>query len=826
MNRIAATVAALLTTLLTATLIAPAANAADSEITSQPSYEIDGGVGYTDYRKTPKRETEPKPDCADCTPGGTGSATTIASSWAQVAWFDDPKSYDFSTPYGSSQFNFGSGYVLAGCPAPKADKGYGYNGNAIPMPGGGSYTVKTWMTVNVYTHTDATPYYQMVTDPETNEVTVKTVGTNTWTWDEFQYSVGCGTATAPGVNAVNGITAMDYRVDGPYSQSKEPMTPVSEGGTMTRTPLNDGVISHLGKEVYATSSLGKTMAAPRTGRPSTDAVFSFVLPNRDEKFDKAQTDTISDLGRYEAPTQRFGALVGYTKAAMPESLVNRLFPGSLTRATSAGAYRYVGGAGYFIQSIDAARKLTPQASFYTVMCKDGTDKDKRSQFTTVAAASTEQWNVQPWNDTDADYYTWNCGGVTPGSKEIRTADILQCDRYGQAADDLTVVDGKPAAPIESAHQIMDGTVHEVDVVGNTVSISSAADPLHVSWKPVRINTQDGKDIRTASTVKNAVWEYTYQLDGASSPLLKDAGVNDRTQPYNGWVDGTATSVHPSEISLDRLWTPGQGWVVNSLPYTYATAAYTYTTTSTYMPHVYTTGTTTVWGHNGWHYWWGTGGSDCGRWSNGDPWCRQPTYGWMTQTTTVKSAPMSGFFDNGTSYQRNVTVKDAAPAGWSDNGTGYAKVNPAPAGYTDAGNGYISKTEMNLGKSNGGMEFNTYRKSVDEHGLAACTIDSADYTSTGVGSDYGIECGDNVTDTMRAGYFRFYMSSTAGSDGWTVTPHVKVTADVNIEHTEVTALTPDANGTLVPSSTVTSEWVRSSYDCPGAPLTVDVERVVS
>lgn len=38
-----------------------------------------------------------------------------------------------------------------------------------------------------------------------------------------------------------------------------------------------------------------------------------------------------------------------------------------------------------------------------------------------------------------------------------------------------------------------------------------------------------------------------------------------------------------------------------------------------------------WAHIGWRYWWGTGGADCGRWSNGDPWCRAPEYGWENYT---------------------------------------------------------------------------------------------------------------------------------------------------------------------------------------------------
>lgn len=47
-------------------------------------------------------------------------------------------------------------------------------------------------------------------------------------------------------------------------------------------------------------------------------------------------------------------------------------------------------------------------------------------------------------------------------------------------------------------------------------------------------------------------------------------------------------------------------------------------------------------HNGWRYWWPPPTSnDCGTWSNGDPWCREPTFGWEN----VKDATPAGFTDS-------------------------------------------------------------------------------------------------------------------------------------------------------------------------------------
>lgn len=50
------------------------------------------------------------------------------------------------------------------------------------------------------------------------------------------------------------------------------------------------------------------------------------------------------------------------------------------------------------------------------------------------------------------------------------------------------------------------------------------------------------------------------------------------------------------------------------------------------------------GQTGWEYWWPPpydGAESCGTWSNGDPWCRRPTYGW----NTIKDAPPSGYTDS-------------------------------------------------------------------------------------------------------------------------------------------------------------------------------------
>ena len=104
-----------------------------------------------------------------------------------------------------------------------------------------------------------------------------------------------------------------------------------------------------------------------------------------------------------------------------------------------------------------------------------------------------------------------------------------------------------------------------------------------------------------------------------------------------------------------------------------TSPYTYTV----IP--YTTYTVQEWVHNGWSYSWGycTGEGKSGNWSNGDPYCQQPTYGY--EPKTYNNATPAGYTDTGSAWSK----KDAAPAGYTDNGSTWitvaakeAKVVPA------------------------------------------------------------------------------------------------------------------------------------------------------
>jgi len=104
-----------------------------------------------------------------------------------------------------------------------------------------------------------------------------------------------------------------------------------------------------------------------------------------------------------------------------------------------------------------------------------------------------------------------------------------------------------------------------------------------------------------------------------------------------------------------------------------TAPYTYTV----IP--YTTYTVQEWVHNGWSYSWGycTDSGKSGNWSNGDPYCQQPTYGY--EPKTYNNATPAGYTDTGSAWSK----KDATPTGYTDNGSTWiavaakeAKVVPA------------------------------------------------------------------------------------------------------------------------------------------------------
>lgn len=381
-----------------------------------------------------------------------------------------------------------------------------------------------------------------------------------------------------------------------------------------------------------------------------------------------------------------------------------------------------------------------------------------------------------------------------------------------------VVDNKNAAPIMGTSQVVNGEVQSVEFANGVYYISSAADPVHVEWARPRINLRDGRNINEGG--KNVVWEYNYKLAPWSSPKLKNTPVNAPDQPYHGWLDSTASNVDPAEVPPDQKWEPDKFYEFVTIPYSFTYAPYTYTKNFEYRNYTYRN----VWVKTGSYctccagLWWG--GCTCG--TKHDCCLMCPDTGYWT---TAKNPPPSGFYDDGTRYVREYDVRNPAPAGWEDIGTGYRRKNAPPYGFVDTGTQYVSADKLNISGKTGGIAFDEWREWPSTEGLSDCTINTADYNSGS--KTYSLKCGDNVTDNTRGAYFRFFQSTTANQLGWQVTPWWKVTADVQTDFTEVVGFQPTQTGALIPIyKEVTGKWVRESYECPGQPFLINIERIAT
>jgi hypothetical protein len=192
------------------------------------------------------------------------------------------------------------------------------------------------------------------------------------------------------------------------------------------------------------------------------------------------------------------------------------------------------------------------------------------------------------------------------------------------------------------------------------------------------------------------------------------------------------------------------------------------------------------------------------------------------TSSVKNPPPTGYFDNGSQYQRNTQIKNPTPAGYTDNGVNWIKMNSAPAGYTTVNDTYVSNEKVNKTGQMGGIEFNTFRPGVSE--TETCVMNPSRYTGVN-GESFTIDCGDNVTEETRSAYLRYFMSSTQGRD-FTITPLTKVTADVFTTYGALDGLTMDAGGRLTAESVEIEGWIRESVVCPSEPINIVIERVAS
>lgn len=817
-------------------------------------------------------------------------------------------------------YTFAEGIDIGNCTAyPPADRGYGYNGNAIPLPAlgerGQSRLVGWTLNVTKQEIKDVEAYREL-SDPEDPNSWIE-VGEKTDTSYLFEYKWNCNYQTAPEVSTEVCATWVKAALNGPYDQDYKPMKSILENGTNTRMP--DGKeYGTLGVPQEGPSTFGEAMREaglnPKTGTPTLSLVQNYCVPTNKDGFKNLGTDESSTLGRYEIRSTTWYSRARYYH--FTQARVSEIYPAVVRSKEFKDGY----------QVIDILPPTPTNLTTYgKLICYDGTSADGIIQRIWVGKGTVRDWRVLDWGDSAADYYSWNCGDSPVDPNRVREKDFLQCDTYGQqqtapyqfdrkdytyhsyrapcsgpepqchdsryvdfgtdwsgttcprggtmhdgqclgwtegwydaTARDATpdgwqdngsnwfkkaaapdgwfdngtdyestkfpniIVDHKYAAPIEQASQIVDGKVIPLEKTGATYRLSSAADPVYVSWQRVRINTRDGRDVNTAG--KNVLWDYQYRLAPWSSPMLKNTDVNAVNQPYHGWVD-TMNQVAVDNMLVDRKWEPDKNFGYSTMPYGYEYTRVTYHKETENVPRQTTTREWDSYDHVDWRYWWGEGGADCGRWANGDPWCREPVYEWRHHTETVVAPPPPGCFDDGTWYVCPTDVRDATPDGYENWGNDqWRKKAAPPIGWHDDGTQWVSDNPLNDGYT-GGISFNNWRKWPSYEGMTDCTVNAADYSNDQRNRYDKMKCGDNVTDRTRSAYFRYFMSTTAGANGWQVTPWWRVTADIQTEFSAVNQILPDADGDAdLDSNKSTGKWLRQQYECPGQPFLVNVARI--
>lgn len=843
------------------------------------------------------------------TPGDTRMVTEGISSGSWTRWFDDTSTIGFSTPYGSASHTYDSLYneFCSGNPSANRSFPYAPGGNAIPLDSVPHNVFTSW-SVNAYYEIQQTFWSWTVTDiirtydDEGNLLTTETNSTTDGQWREdwrqprYDYQAGCGVQSSPQRQDRTCTTGLDFRVDGPYDQQKRPIPGVDAGGTNTRTPrldkFGDETIGHEGVQETTVSQYGLYglgEANFRSGTPTAQATFDYCVPSREDTFERSDTDNIGSLGRYESPVTKYVNDVDYYK--LDQARYSTIYRGLMAGGIIGG----IGNGGYF-QIVDIGSVYTQNVTnYYKTTCRSGGDDEGKTRTSIVSLSSTSGWNAQNWNDAGEDYYSAECGDAPSDPNQMRQDDLLQCKDFGPI--DRVVIDNKPAVPFEQSPMRYVPSRDDGSVDGNNPGLvnlnerqalqqyeaPATADPIYVQWARPEIQTRDGSNINDVG--KNQVWEFKYEITDGSSPSLKNTDVNDRNQPYHGWL---STSSTPSGVDalladnpekwLTRPWVPNQSNDFATLPPSYEYAPYTFTYEYEYRPYTYRSETyqsgtrsypcgsysyqcgtesyvcgsyctnRTHWGpatNYGWGYvcpgGWSVAGTSCyitvcdvwhnrycsrPRYCTGTHYCTAPVY----STRQIKNPPPAGFYDNGSQYQKDIPIKDAPPAGWEDNGSSYQRKLPPPDGFSDTGGsgGYVSNVGGTVG-----MEFDTWNQWYDDSVLSDCTVVMADYDPN-LTTQYNIKCGDDfttgegsVTGKTRAAIFRFFQSSNAETDGWTVTPYWRVTSDIQTEATTTIGFQPTATGALIPIyGDAGGAWQRMSYTCPGRPFNVVIERVAS
>lgn len=842
------------------------------------------------------------------------------------------------TPYGNSPPLPYSWLYNNYCAAnPSADPNYGqggsggaytsinYGGNAIPVNRGGQWNVQAsvlseWVELREEQNFSY-KFVESISIPNEDGTFTTQIRESAldlgWVFMGSTYSYritgGCNTQPSPAIKlAKDCTTGMDVQVNGPYYQDWGQIPSVADGGTNTRTPFyRENGSETIGWEgpvwenssVYGRSATnsGSISSYKAIGsKPDIESVWAGCVPGDNDTFEKIDSSDFDALGRYIAPTALYGNEADYYTLRHPR--YTEIYRGLIANALKAGQSNSAAGPGFFVLTGIGPIGVENNNSYFKTICDSGTDNTLKTRMRVVAYFASGGRDAQPWNDGNEDYYSAECGGNTEGEEtNKRTNDLLQCKDFDPT---IPLVDGKPAVPFQNkptrfAPSQDNGSddannnpaIIQLKQEGDKYIAPATADPIFAQWQRPVIETRSGDNVNDDRNAKNVVWEFKYELDSDSSPMLKGTNVNDRNQPYHGWLVTKGNSADEvllgdkNGIYATREWTPNKDYDFGILEPKYEYKPYTYSYTYeyrnyTYRSETYQSGTRTYgcgsysyqcgsesygcgsyctnrthWG-GATYYWWANGGRGgwlCpGGWSlHGTScaitvcdvwhtrWCSRPRYCTGTHyctapvysTRSIKNPPPAQFYDNGSRYQKDIPNLDPPPAGWEDNGSSYQRKLPPPSGYSDiggAGNGYQSNVGGTVG-----MEFNKWNGWYDETVLDTCTIVMSDYNPA-LTTQYNIKCGDEftngkgaVTNQTRGAIFRFFQSSSADSDGWTVTPKWRVTADILTDGTDTVGFQPTADGSLVPLyADIGGTYKRMSYVCSGEPLTIDVERIAS
>lgn len=785
----------------TATVVeAPAADAAACD----PLYEIcDGSSVKSSGKPTPPPVTICEDDDEDCRPTSSGDS---AGTWTETRVIGGSKYFwetgTVNIGYPGSSFYYGSldysalhSFARCGDPRGYTDPAAGVTINL--RSGVAIERTETFELV----FSDRGSYGQVSTGVDYKEIQI------------------CVSHTGAPYTDLDFTVAGNMAISGPWDHKGVAMESVEAGGTRQRPSIQGEVIDGV-------SSLGKMMMKENKlteielRDPSNVATPKMLWGNFDTDLSylNGTDEQLSDFGRYTSAAELWRDRAKVRIHKQHPTLVDNIYPKQVategerffrsnTRlpmffedVTKVHEGRLTAFKITCSSNADAAGRFDPQIVFGPSKTPIGMAQDL---ITAEREMDPRIRNMAIWGD-NARTYSLECGG-----QETNTDDVLQCKDFGNGK----TIDGKPVFPILKAERKnSNGEAVELKRFSNG-KFETPADgqPTQVSWSRGDIEF-GGESVSTSSRVQNQIWKYEFRVQESKvSPKLKNVDINNSEQPVHGFATDSDNGLLDGNLTTKK-WNPNLNWGFKSLPHRFINKPYEYDVDmKKYTYRWGVTGTYQV-----------TVTDWCGFLPDGNGgirvWCathQETRYnrGW------IKNSPPAGYTDNGSAYEKK--VKLPAPAGFYDNGSSYERVAEPPAGFYDNGSSYTALEASNSSGVSGGIAFNKARSWVDKSGLSECTVKDA------TGKAFTVSCGDNVSEATRRAIFKFFQSSTSGSDGWSVTPYIILEADLVQAVNEVSTFSAGANGELtLGTGGRDSDTVREKIECPGEKFSVDVYRIAT